>query len=59
MIKIPSSSNIQLVGISQKVGHKILYALARSVAVEQLARQKNRLPFNQKKKNGKNSSKHI
>jgi hypothetical protein len=53
MIKISSSSNIQLVGLSQKVCHKILYALGRSVAVEQLAKQKTKHQSTQKKKNRK------
>jgi len=53
MIKISSTSNIQLVGLSQKVGHKILYALGRTVAVEQLAKKKTEQRITPKKKNGK------
>jgi len=50
MIHSSSSSHLQLIGISQKVWHKILYALGRSVAVEQLAkRKKTGLPVQQKK----------
>lgn len=50
------SSNIQLIGISQKVWHKILYSLARSVAVEQLAKRQNSAPAIQKKKGIKKST---
>lgn len=59
MIKISSSTNIQLVGLSQKVGHKILYALGRTVALEQLAKQKAEHPFTPKKKKGKKTANRL
>ncbi|MBW0176913.1 hypothetical protein [Sediminibacterium sp.] len=50
MYKPLSSSGIELITVSQKVRHKILYALARSVAMEQLAKRKTRQDAEQKKK---------
>jgi hypothetical protein len=54
-----TSSNLKLIGISQKVWHKILYAIGRTVAVEQLARQKSGTGPTQKKKNGKKTGKGL
>lgn len=59
MIKISSSSGIQLVGLSQKVGHKILYALGRTVALEQLAKQEARHQSTPKKKTGKKTGNRL